>query len=122
MTECCANNDLVGSKTAWFVWYVPLVLFVIGAFWSAGRVWLWVPSLVVAGMACLLNATRCGRVHCYVTGPLFLLSAAVTVLTALGCVPVTYRQIAIAMFVGTLLAYVPECVRGKYVHSEGDAR
>lgn len=122
MSECCASNDMVGSRIAWLVWRVPLALFVLGAFWPVGRVWLWVPALVVAGVACLANAARCSRLHCYVTGPLYLLGAAVTALTALGYVPVTYRQIAIAMFVGTLLAYVPECVRGKYAHSEGDAR
>jgi hypothetical protein len=122
MTEYCANIDLVGSKTAWLVWCVPFALFVIGAFWSAGRVWLWVPSLVVAGVACLVNATRCGRLHCYVTGPLFLLGALATVLTALRYAPLTYREIAIAVFVGTLLAYVPEWTRGKYVQSQGDTR
>jgi len=27
------------------------------------------------GGACLVNAVRCGRLHCYVTGPFFLLGA-----------------------------------------------
>lgn len=122
MNQCCASNDMVGNNIAWLLWGVPLVLFVVGAFWPVGRVGLWIPAFVVAGGACLVNAARCGRLHCYVTGPLYLLGAAATGLTALGYVPVTYRQIAIAMFVGTLLAYVPERVRGKYAHSKGDTR
>ena len=31
---------------------------------------VWVPSLGVAGAACFANAARCGRRHCFVTGPL----------------------------------------------------
>lgn len=113
---------MVGSKIAWLVWRMPFALFVIGAFWSAGRVWLWVPAMVVAGVACLVNAARCSRLHCHFTAPLYLLGAVATALTALGYVPMTYQQIAIAMFAGTLLAYVPEWTRGKYVRSQGDTR
>ncbi len=75
MSECCAKSDMVGSKIVWLVWRLPFVLFVIGAFWSAGRVWLWVPAMVVAGVACLVNAARCRRLHCHVRGHATRLSA-----------------------------------------------
>jgi hypothetical protein len=29
------------------------------------------------GVACIVNALRCGRVHCYLTGPFFLLMAVI---------------------------------------------
>jgi len=32
-------------------------------------------AFLIMGLACIANARRCGRVHCYFTGPLFLLSA-----------------------------------------------
>ena len=31
--------------------------------------------LCLKGEGCLANATRCGRVHCYFTGPLYILAA-----------------------------------------------
>ena len=70
MSEKYANNDLVGTRVAWVVWYLPSLLLVAGMFWSNGRLWLWTPALLVAGMACVVNAARCGRLHCYFTGPL----------------------------------------------------
>lgn len=113
---------MAGSKIAWLVWRLPLVLFVIGALWPAARVWLWVPAMVVAGVACLVNAARCSRLHCHFTGPLYLLGAVATAFTGFGYVLLTYRQIAIAMLAGTLLAYVPEWARGKYVLLQGETR
>ncbi len=32
-------------------------------------------ACAVMGVACLVNAARCGRLHCYLTGPYFLLLA-----------------------------------------------
>lgn len=55
-----------GRKAAWFLWYLPIILVIVGSSWSRGRVWLWVPAFVVMGMGCLANAARCGRIHCYV--------------------------------------------------------
>ncbi|WP_217808100.1 hypothetical protein [Oceanibacterium hippocampi] len=34
---------------------------------------VWATALVWMGAACLVNARRCGRTHCYFTGPFFLL-------------------------------------------------
>jgi hypothetical protein len=31
---------------------------------DTGRVWVWVPALVVMGLGCLVNAARCGRLYC----------------------------------------------------------
>ena len=47
------------------------------AFFSSGvlRNWIWIVALLWMGGACLVNAVRCGRLHCYVTGPFFLLGA-----------------------------------------------
>jgi hypothetical protein len=78
--------------------------------------WLWAPALLAAGTACLINAARCGRLHCYFTGPLFLLAAGVTLLRSLGIAPIRWNWILWALFVGTPLAHVPEWIRGKYVN------
>lgn len=109
------RNDLVGTKAAWIVWGLPKIMFLAGVFWSAGRVWLWTPALAVAGAACVVNAARCHRLHCYFTGPLYLLGAAASLLRGLGLLPLSWSWIGIALVAGTVLAYLPEWIRGKYL-------
>jgi hypothetical protein len=58
---------------------------------------------------------HCGRVHCYITGPLYLLAAVATVLAGTDLVPLRSSWIGGTVLAGTILAYVPEWVRGKHV-------
>jgi hypothetical protein len=37
------------------------------------RTAIWILALVWMGAACLINARRCGRTHCWFTGPYYLL-------------------------------------------------
>lgn len=118
---CCATesqqrNDLVGSRMAWLAWRLPNLLVLLGIFWSEGRVWLWLPAFLVAGVACLANAARCGRRHCYFTGPVYLLGAAATLLTGLGALSLHWSWILIGVVAGGILGYVPEWMFGKYVN------
>jgi len=116
VNESCPNDDLVGKKLAWLVWGLPCGLLVIGIFWSQVRAWLWTPALAVAGVACLVNANRCGRLHCYFTGPLYLLAAAASLVLELEIVPLRWSWIGIGLLGGTGLAFLPERIRGKYVN------
>jgi hypothetical protein len=108
------SNDLVERKIAWFLWGVPQGMLVVGVFWSQARVWLWVPALLVAGTACVVNAARCGRRHCYLTGPLYLLAALATVLSSLRIIPLHWSWILAAVVTGMVAAYTLEGIRGKY--------
>jgi len=65
----CGGRDLVQSRAALLIWCVPAALIVVGAAWPVARTALWIPSFLVMGVACLLNARRCGRLHCHLTGP-----------------------------------------------------
>jgi len=70
MSEACARNDLVERNVSWVLWRMPLLAFVIGAFLAPPmQSVLWVPAFVVAGISCVVNARRCGRFHCFLTGP-----------------------------------------------------
>jgi hypothetical protein len=110
MTERCARNDLVERNVSWLLWRVPLLAFVIGAFLTPPtRTLLWVPVFLVAGISCVVNARRCGRFHCFLTGPLYLLAAVVTVVAG------PSRWIASAVVGGTIAAYAVEYGRGKYL-------
>jgi hypothetical protein len=93
---------------------LPSALFLIGIACSSARAWLWIPSLAVAGSACLANASRCGRLHCFVTGPLFLLGGLAALLDAAGVVAIDWRWILAAIIAGTAAGYGLEWMRGKY--------
>lgn len=47
---------------------------------------IWVAMLIWMGIACLVNARRCARTHCRITGPFFLVMAAVVAAYALGLI------------------------------------
>ncbi len=70
------------------------------------------------GVVCLINARRCGRVHCYVTGPFFLLLAVVALLHGLDVFPLGsngWRAMLAALVIGgACLTYVPEWLFGRY--------
>jgi len=119
MADPCANNsggkhDLVSSKLAWLLWYLPLAVFIVGTFWQKGRVWLWTPTLLVAGISCVINAKRCGRLHCHFTGPLYLLGALTALLSGLGVVAMPCIWILVGIVGGSVLAFVPEWIGRKY--------
>lgn len=115
MSESCQRNDWVHQRIAWVVWGIPTGLFVIGAFLGPlGRTLVWTPALLVAGGACVVNARRCHRLHCYFTGPLFLIAALITVLRGFDVVALPWTLIGAAVVVGTVLAHIPEWVGAKY--------
>jgi hypothetical protein len=71
------------------------------------------------GAACIMNALRCGRIHCYLTGPFFLLSAGAVLLHGfeivwLGDNGWLLLGISLVVVGGGLLWYLPERLLGKY--------
>ena len=66
---------------------------------------------------CLLNARRCHRVHCYISGPVLLLGAAMAGLVAAGVVdfgPRTFGNAVGAILVLALLSFLPELICKRY--------
>lgn len=114
----CRGADLVGSRLGWMVWGLPGALVAVGIAWGAARAWLWIPSLAVAGSACLANASRCGRLHCFVTGPLFLAGALATLLDSASVLAIDWRWILAAMIAGTAAGYGLEWIRGEYLGTQ----
>ena len=110
------TSDLVrGTRSFLVLWGMPLALVIAGIIWTSARAWLWVPAGTIAGVACLANASRCGRLHCYLTGPLFLGGAVVTVLAHLDFLRVDPFWVLGAMVLGTAIGYGAEWLRGAYV-------
>lgn len=123
MADTCATDpkDLASSRwTSLLLWGLPQIAFILGIFVSPLlRTVLWTASLTVIGVACLVNAFRCGRLHCYLTGPFSLLGAVVSLAYGLGVLPLGpqgWLWIGVAVLVGgSVLSYVPERIWGKYV-------
>lgn len=78
----------------------------------------WAIALTTMGIACTVNAVRCGRVHCYVTGPFFLLMALGTMLYGVGLLPLGHngwRYLGMTILVGGVaLCCLSEMLLGTY--------
>ncbi len=124
VADCCSTpdqRDLTGRKVGRFVlWQLPVIVFVAGYFVApTWRTILWTAALTVAGTACIANAARCGRLHCYLTGPFLLFGAVVTLTYGLGVLPLgpgRWGSIGLVVAVGScFFGCVPEWIWGKYV-------
>lgn len=123
MTTCTDNRqkDLLSSRwAAWVLWGGPWLLILIGEFTgTVARTVLWTAGFSIAGAACLVNARRCGRRHCFYTGPLYLLVALASLLFGLHLLPLGrngWSWILAVALAGTLFfCCVLEALRGKYV-------
>lgn len=67
------------------------------------------------GAGCAVNAVRCGRLHCYVTGPLFLLAAIWSLLSAVSLVSLYPNILMPVVLVIALLANLAEIPFGRYI-------
>jgi hypothetical protein len=116
MNEECGRRDLLGSGPApWLLWVLPIATIALtGQF--AAREWIltasWTLALLVMSVGCFANARRCGRTHCYLTAPFFLLMAVTSLLHGLDIVPLGPRgwsYIGIGLLIGgTLLCLLTE--------------
>ncbi len=97
-------------------WGIPIAILVISP--ERHFVIVWPTVLLFMGVACLLNARRCGCIHCYATGPFFLLLAALGLLYGIGVLPLGARgwsALSLALIVGSaVLTCVPEWILGRY--------
>ncbi len=114
-TVSCSGRDLVASRAALWLWGLPGVLLLVGMVWEDVRGPLWVVAFLVGGVACVANAARCGRTHCYLTGPLYLGLSMMSALISLHVLPWSWWWVGAAGVVGTVVAYVPEFVGRRYV-------
>lgn len=121
MNEAATKQDWVASSRAYAVaWGIPSAALLVGILLPASaRAIIWPAALVWMGAACILNAFRCGRLHCYLTGPFFLVMAAVTALHGFGIVSLGsngwwWLGLTLVIVGGGLLWYLPERVWGKY--------
>ena len=122
-SQSCEPRDLTRQRWSQFLWAVSLLAFVAGWLFPGFRAVLWPVGLMLAGLLCVANAARCGRLHCYITGPLFLLGGIVSALRGCGVLSWSWDTIGTLMVVGLVTAYLSECCAGKYLRAKsGGAR
>ena len=123
-TETCARRDWAdwssNLRSYVLAWGLPTALLIIGIFMPAPiRAAVWAGSLIWMGVACIANAARCGRTHCYLTGPFFLAMAAVTVAHGTGVISVGsqgWLWIGTVIAIGTVVLWIfPERLFGRFL-------
>jgi len=114
------RNDWVDRPGMGFVWWcVPLgVGFAsnILAMSARAAALVWMISFFWMGTGCILNARRCHRLHCYISGPAFFLGAGALALFAAGIAPLgALNNIVGITLTVALLSFVPELIWRKYL-------
>lgn len=102
-----------------FAWGAPTLILIISYLVkSQYMTYIWTISLTWMGIACLLNASKCKRTHCFYTGPFFILMALITFLQGLSFLNLGkygWELIGItAIFGGIVIWILTENSLGKY--------
>lgn len=120
MAQRCAPSETDwarNSLTKLLLWQLPAVAVAGSALVNSPTVktTVWTAAFTQMGLACLANTSRCGRLHCYFTGPFFLGGAIASLLRGLAVVRLPWVSIALTMLVGGVaLGYLPEKAWGQY--------
>jgi hypothetical protein len=116
-----ARDILSSPWLAALVFCLPVAVMVLGGNFDMGnhgRAALWTACLSVMASGCLVNARRCGRIHCYFTGPFLILMALASLSYGFGWLPLGssgWNWLAgVTLGGAVLLGCVPELVFGKY--------
>ena len=118
----CQSRDILSSRLRVFLLYwLPAIAIVVAgvpAISSRWRTLVWTVALGTMGVACIVNALRCGRVHCYLTGPFFLLMALIALSYGLGMLHLGWNGwnlLGLMTLIGAIALWcLPEMVLGKY--------
>jgi len=111
--DTTSDADWARGIRGCLTWGIPVAILLIAPVIGARYlVIVWPVVLALMGVPCLLNARRCGRIHCYFTGPFFLLLAGAALLYGLGVLPLGakgWSMLSLALVIGSIaLCCVPQ--------------
>jgi len=77
-----SNRDWAAKPLTFMLyWGLPIVAMLAAIFTlHPAKTLIWTAALLWMGCLCILNALRCGRVHCFFTGPFFIVMSIVVVM------------------------------------------
>jgi hypothetical protein len=106
-------------RPALIAWGLPIAaLMLSGGLDPRPKAIVWALALTWMGAACLVNARRCGRMHCFFTGPFFLVMAVAALLHGFEIVwlgPDGWRWLGAALIGGAVLLWTgSEKIWGRY--------
>ncbi len=118
----CKSRDILSSRLRVFLLYwLPAIAIVVAgvpAISSGWRTVVWTVALGTMAVACIVNALRCGRVHCYLTGPFFFLMALIALSYGLGILHLGgngWNLLGLMTLIGAIALWcLPEMLLGKY--------
>jgi hypothetical protein len=120
-TSCHSRDFLSSPLLSFALFWLPAIAIVVTgtSYFTVGwRTAVWTIALTIMGAACIANAARCGRIHCYITGPFFLLMAGVTLFYGIGILPIAgngWNLIGLTILAGAVaLCCLPDLIFGKY--------
>ncbi len=120
-----ATNDwATGIKGFSLAWGLPIAALVGTIFVDPTlKTVIWIVALTWMGGACLLNARRCRRTHCFYTGPFFLVMTIPVALHGFAILPFGpegWRWLSIMVGAGGGgIWYMTEKVWGRYQRKSG---
>ncbi len=118
------STDHASQPLPFFVsWGLPVLILIASNFFDAVvpftvTVVLLSSALFWMGAACVLNARRCRRRHCFYSGPIFLLGSLAALLVGFQIVSLGQDGLVIVVGVTLSLAlstYLTEPIFGKYI-------
>lgn len=114
--DILSNPRLTGA-----LYWLPALALIVSGFLDIDQFWrtiIWTAALSVMAGACIVNALRCGRVHCYLSGPFLLIMAVFVLSRGIQPAPLGERgwnMLGLTVLVGILvLWFVPERFLGRY--------
>ncbi len=114
------SRDLVKSRYYLIVlWVLPQIIMLLSYLAETPLLgWVWASCLFIMGVGCVINAYRCGRLHCFFTGPFFILGASWSIAHEIGLITMDdngWLIIGITMLIGGCSGtYIPEWIWGQY--------
>lgn len=113
------GSDLVSDRRAYFLlWRLPWLAVLASLLLkdSSLKAGIWTTAFTQMGVACIANASGCGRLHCFFTGPLYLLAAVASFLRGSGRLSIPWPVLGALTCLGVCaLWWLPERLWGQYV-------